>query len=115
MDKRIQDLFAMDLLCDACESRLSACETKFANEIFHPSAAGETVFKYGPWLLEFAASLAWRAIQFRHSKGINETPALDLMVDKMELHLSRFLLGLERNVGFVYSARLPCERIGRSH
>ena len=98
MDKRLQDLSSFELLCGDCENRFSAWETKFANEIFHPSADGETVFKYGPWLLKFAASLAWRAIQFRHFHGIEETPALDSMVNEMELHLSRFLLGQEKNV-----------------
>ena len=86
----------MELLCDGCENRFSAWETKFANEIFHPTAAGETVFRCGPWLVKFAASLTWRAIQFRQFHG---SPALDSMVDDMELRLSRFLLGKEKHVG----------------
>ena len=48
MDQRLQDLFSMELLCNECENRSSGWETKFANEVFHPSAAGETVFRYGP-------------------------------------------------------------------
>ena len=99
VDKRLQDLFAMELLCDDCENRLSAWETKFANGIFHPIDAGETVLRYGPWLLKFAASLAWRAIQFSRFEGIEESLALNSIVDEMETHLSRFLLGQERNVG----------------
>ena len=99
VDKRRQDLPVMELLCDDCENRFSAWEGKFAHDIFHPSAAGETVFRYGPWLVKFAASLTWRAIQIRHFYRINESPAVSSMVDEMELHLSRFLLGLEKHVG----------------
>ena len=99
VDERLQDLYAVELLCDDCESLLSAWETKFANEIFHPTAVGETVFRYGPWLVKFAASLAWRAIQFHHIHGIQESPALDSIIGKMEIHLSRFLMGQEKHVG----------------
>ena len=98
MDQRLQDLFATELLCDDCENRFSAWETQFASGIFHPSAAGKTTFRYGPWMLRFAASLAWRAIQFRQFHEIAETPGVNSMVDEMELHLSRFLLGRERGV-----------------
>ena len=72
---------------------------KFANEIFHRSAAGQTVFWYGPWLLKFAVSLGWRAIQFRRLEGIEESPTLDSMTLDMERHLSQFLLGKEPAVG----------------
>ena len=99
VDERLQDLYTVELLCDDCENLFSAWETKFANEIFHPSAAGETVFRYGPWLVKFAASLAWRAIQFRHIHGIQESPSLDSIIGKMETHLSRFLMGQEKHVG----------------
>ncbi len=98
MNQRLQDLPAIELLCADCENRFSAWETKFANGIFHPSAAGTTSFRYGPWLLKFAASLAWRAIQFQNFDEIAETPDLNSMVDAMELHLSQFLLGSERGV-----------------
>ena len=50
-------------------------------------------------MVKLAASLAWRAIQFRQFHGIGESPALDSVVDKMELHLSRFLKGQEKHVG----------------
>ena len=100
MDERLQDLYAMELLCDDCERRFSEWETKFANEIFYPSADGATFFRCGPWLVKFAASLAWRAIQCRHSEKIDDlSPAMNSMVDGMELHLSRFLLGQEKHVG----------------
>ena len=99
VDERLQDLFVVELLCDDCEKLFSAWETKFANEIFHPSAAGETAFRYGPWLVKFAASLAWRAIQFRPIHEIQESPALDSIIGNMEIHLSRFLMGQEKHVG----------------
>ena len=99
VDKRRQDLFSMELLCEECENRFSAWETKFANEIFHPSATSETIFRYGHWLIKFAASLTWRAIQLRRFQNVGESPDLNAMVDAMESHLSRFLLGREKNVG----------------
>ena len=99
MDARRQDLFTMELLCDDCENRFSAWETKFATEIFYPAADGQTVFGYGPWFVKFAASLVWRAVQLLKSEAIDEPPALNSMVDSMELHLSRFLLGQEKHVG----------------
>ncbi len=97
-DRRLQDLFTIELLCNDCENRFSAWETKFADKIFHPKDIGQTVFSYGPWLLRFAASLAWRAIHFLRSQGIEESRDLTSMVDGMETHLKRFLLGQVRNV-----------------
>ena len=49
VDARLQDLYATELLCDDCERRFSEWETKFANEIFYPSANGVTSFRCGPW------------------------------------------------------------------
>ena len=99
MDERLQDLYAVELLCDDCERLFSTWETKFANEIFHPSASGKTVFRYRPWLVKFSASLTWRAIQFHHIHGIPESPALASIIGNMEIHLSRFLMGQEKHVG----------------
>jgi len=98
MDERRQDLITMELLCDNCENRISAWETKFATEIFHPAADGKRVFRYGPWFAKFAASLSWRAIQFVKEQTVDEPPALNSMIDKMEAHLSRFLLDEEKHV-----------------
>ena len=99
VDRRLQDLPTMELLCAGCENRFSVWETKFANEIFHPNAAGKTIFRYRSWLIKFAASLAWRAIQFQKAPTQNESPDLKLIVDAMERHLARFLLDREKNVG----------------
>ena len=100
MDRRSQDLSTLELLCDDCEERFSAWETKFANEIFYPSAEGEAVFRYRYWLSKFAASLAWRGIHYLNSRRTEEEPPdLHLVVDAMEAHLSRFLLDREKSVG----------------
>ena len=98
-DKRIQDLPSMELLCGRCENLFSAWERKFATEIFYPSTRSQMVFWYDSWLLKFAASLAWRAIQVDRLEREEPSPALKSKVEEMELHLSRFLLGSERNVG----------------
>ena len=99
MDERRQDLFTMELLCDDCENLFSAWERKFAAEVFYPAADGETVFRYGPWFVKFAASLAWRAMQFLKCQATYDPTTLTSTVTDMELHLSRFLLGQEKHVG----------------
>ena len=99
MKKRQQDLIKMELLCGDCENRLSLWETKFANEIFHPAAADNTMFRYGSWFVKFAASLAWRAIQLKKTYPIQEDPAVSAVCDDMELQLSQFLLGKAKHVG----------------
>ena len=98
MDKRQQDLMKMELLCGDCENRLSLWESKFANEVFYPSAADKTLFRYGPWFVKFASSLAWRALQVRKSYSIQEPPEVNIVFDDMELHLSRLLLGNVKHV-----------------
>ena len=98
IEKRQQDLFKTELLCEDCEKRFSAWETKFANEIFHPCADDETVFRYGPWFVKFASSLAWRALQFRKLREVEDVPVLNSIYDDMEFHLSQFLLGREKHV-----------------
>ena len=98
MDKRRQDLVTMELLCADCEERFSAWETKFANEIFYPSVAGKTVFKYKSWLLKFAASLTWRAIHFQRLHESEDSQALELILDEVENHLSQFLLDKKKHV-----------------
>lgn len=99
MEKRQQDLLKMELLCSNCENRLSLWETKFANEIFHPTAANKSIFRYGPWFVKFAASLAWRALQLKKTYSIQEPSAVDAIYDGMEVQLSQFLLGGVKHVG----------------
>ncbi len=115
MDGRLQDLYAVELLCDDCEGRFSEWEAKFANEVFYPSADGATSFRCGPWLVKFAASLAWRAIQYCSCRNIEEfSPAMKSMVDGMELQLSRFLLGQEKHVGSYTQYIYPVSELAAS-
>ncbi len=98
-EKRQQDLFTIRLLCDSCEIVFSNWETRFASDVFHPSTGGQSVFPYGQWLVSFAASLSWRALQFRKSMDILEQAEVDATLAKMESHLADFLLGNEKHVG----------------
>ena len=98
-DKRQQDLFTMQLLCDTCETLFSGWETRFASDIFHPSTSDQTVFSYKQWLVRFAASLSWRALQFRKSMDVPGQAEVDPILAKMEDHLAGFLLGNEKHVG----------------
>ncbi len=98
MEKRQQDLVKMELLCGDCENRLSLWETKFAGEIFHPAAADKTMFRYGPWFVKFAASLAWRALQLKKTYPIPEDPTVTAVYADMEVRLSQLLLGNAKNV-----------------
>lgn len=98
MEKREQDLLKMELLCSDCENRLSLWETKFANEIFHPTAANKSIFRYGPWFVKFAASLAWRALHLKKTYSMQEAPEVSAVYDAMETQLSQFLLGKAKHV-----------------
>ena len=89
----------MQLLCDTCETVFSGWETRFASDIFHPSTSGQSVFPYKQWMVSFAASLSWRALQFRKSMDIPEQAEVDALLVKMESHLADFLLGKEKHVG----------------
>ena len=98
IEQRVQDVWKMELMCDKCENLFSTWETKFANEIFHPGAAGETTFRYSEWFVKFAASLAWRALQFRQHLGIEPEPGVNPILVGMETHLANFLLGSAKHV-----------------
>ncbi len=99
MERRHQDLLKIELLCHNCEERFSALETKFANEIFHPSVAGNTTFRYHNWFVKFASSLAWRTLNVRDIFAAEEQPVVKSICDMMELHLRSFLLGRKNHVG----------------
>ena len=100
IDKRLQDLPRMKLLCDNCENMFSAWESKFAADIFYPYAnKSKSNLRYRSWLVKFAASLTWRTMQHMSSADSNDDPELDRMLCEMENHLARFLLGSEKNVG----------------
>ena len=100
IDKRLQDLPKVKLLCDSCENMLSAWESKFATNIFYPYAnSGKSNLRYRSWLIKFAASLTWRSMNSMVSTDSNDDPELDKMLCEMENHLARFLSGHEKNVG----------------
>lgn len=98
IDRRAQDLPTMRMLCDDCESRFSGWETKFANEIFHPHIKGQNILRYRSWLVKFATSLTWRAIQYQRSRNPRDPVEVTSIVSQMEEHLSRYLLGQERSL-----------------
>ena len=98
-EKRQQDLITIQLLCDSCETVFSGWETRFASDVFHPSTSDQSVFPYGQWLVGFAASLSWRALQLRKSMNVPEQAEVDAILAKMERHLADFLLGNEKHVG----------------
>ena len=69
---RSQDGLKKRLLCNECETRISVWENLFAKEIFSP-AHKETVKDpiYGKWMLKFAVSVSWRALQTYFEMGLN--------------------------------------------
>ena len=99
IEKRHQDLLKLKLLCGECENRISAWETKFANEVFYPTVDGKTTFRYRDWFVKFAASLSWRALQHRRLLQIEEPPDLNVIFDDMEVRLKSYLLGTVKHLG----------------
>lgn len=68
-NRRVQDGDKKPWFCDACETRLSGYETKFANEVFYPWQQDTSRIRYQEWLLKFCASISWRVLN--HVKGMN--------------------------------------------
>ena len=90
----------MKLLCDKCEAMFSVWESEFAKNVFRPYAnENKSNLRYRSWLIKLAASLTWRGMQYIYSTGPDDDPELGRMLDDMENHLARFLLGSEKNVG----------------
>ena len=60
----LQDGPKKPLLCRTCDNKLvSSYETDFAKEVFYPlNQKAESVFRYGPWMAKFAASVTWRVL-----------------------------------------------------
>lgn len=65
-NRRIQDLLKKRLLCSECEERLSVWEKAFAENIFRPIHASETLprIRYGPYCLKYAVSASLRVVGF---------------------------------------------------
>jgi hypothetical protein len=60
---RVQDGLKQELLCPACEQRLSVWEASVAANVFRPYH-GDTsrIIPYDVWMGRFAASIAWRVL-----------------------------------------------------
>lgn len=65
------------LLCKDCETRFSAWEKEFAEQIFHPiREKNDGTLSYGPWFAKFAASVSWRVLfAFTEKKHLIHFPA----------------------------------------
>lgn len=64
IDQRVQDGEKHAWLCRLCEELFCDWETRFANNIFHPSTQNRTLdISYGDWLLKFCVSVSWRTLQ----------------------------------------------------
>ncbi len=64
-NKRTQDGFKIDLLCDDCEQNLNKWETLFANRIFFPYMLdANQKFNYNDYLARFCVSVSWRLLQY---------------------------------------------------
>ena len=63
VNKRIQDLIKVKLLCDDCESIFQKYEKYFSENIFKPFLNSYTPkFKYDENLIKFIVSLSWRML-----------------------------------------------------
>lgn len=62
-NRRVQDTLRLPLMCDDCEERISAWEAPFGREMFSKLAAHAALpYPYGPWMLRFGVSVAWRVL-----------------------------------------------------
>lgn len=65
INQRAQDGAKAYWLCSSCEALFNGWETRFANEIFHPTnEQGLSTLRYGEWLLKFCASISWRSLLY---------------------------------------------------
>jgi hypothetical protein len=94
VNKRVQDGEKAYLLCEDCEQRLSVWEKTFAEKVFTPVNNGVPLASYGPWLLKFSTSVAWRVlITLKHEEHLKHfSPELLLCADKALIAWKDFLL-----------------------
>jgi hypothetical protein len=84
-DRPVQDSRKIYFLCDECEERFSAWETAFKREVYDPFHTGSLgSLGYGPWLLKFAASLAWRTLRATIETEIATPPAIKFATATIE-------------------------------
>ena len=100
---RIQDGPKEYWLCQSCEQRLSAWESRFADEMFRPfheTGVGEEKIQYGPWALKFAASVSWRVLIFFRDRGLQYlSPADQERADRAAAVWADFILGRRKHPG----------------
>lgn len=69
MNRRVQDGLKTPLLCEECEGRFNAWETRFANEFFLPfHDEGQTTFDYEIWMSKFCVSVSWRVLAYMEDR-----------------------------------------------
>lgn len=90
--KRLQDFGKETLLCKACEQKLSALETYFANEFFYPFLKErKNTFQYDSRLMRFAISLNWRLLIANREDYASDSLSLKPYVDRAKEDWRRIL------------------------
>ncbi len=95
---RAQDGLKRPLLCKECETKLSVWENLFAKEIFFP--AHKEISKdpsYGKWMLRFAVSLSWRALQTYFEMGLTHFSTKQIKDAQLALETWKLFLNGERS------------------
>jgi hypothetical protein len=105
-NRRVQDGFKTELLCEVCEQLFSEWEASFARAVFLPvhtkNPTEFRTFAYGPWCMKFAASAVWRTAQFLRRQGAklkNLSDAQRRSLEEAELTWQRFIFNEIPNPG----------------
>jgi hypothetical protein len=103
-NQRVTDGPKHELLCGACEDRLSVWEGRFAQQIWRPlteGLLGRDAFEYGDWLARFAVSVTWRALTslLQRRKGGASSPEARRSIDTALQIWAEFLRGERTDVG----------------
>jgi hypothetical protein len=113
-NKRAQDGPTRPWLCAACEQRLSAWETRFAAEVFHPlNEDGGRRCRYQEWLLKFCVSISWRNLMRSRDDGElgDFSPAQKASTARALSAWSDFLLGKTPHPGRHQQHLLPLDTL----
>ena len=102
LNKRIQDGFKQKLLCGNCEVNFSVYENNFKTAVFDPATRREYLkFRYGSWLSKFAASLAWRCIQYApiNEKSVELSAHKQALFSSASAKLGDYLMNKRGDIG----------------
>lgn len=113
-NKRVQDGITLAMLCESCEGRFSKWEDQFARRLFYPYVGdGGLRVRYGPWLLQFGASLVWRVLRLYQDRyGLANFPDDQLpRLVEAERVWREFLLARHRHPGKCEVHLLPVDGI----